>query len=179
MLAVHKRQYAGESRGETSVVVTVGRSVQAGRVFRMFVPHRWGPTLAAQLGSSCLSTLPDDVVGSASTNRISRGAMYIGNDAPTYERIDSRVGKLDASAGTIHATTRSPHSSSSTAATATRATHGLPAITASTCAGHTFSPPVLIMSPRRPRTISRPSAANSPRSPVANHPSTNGVLPSR
>src|SRR4051812_6545932 len=107
VLAVHKRQYAGESRGATSVEVTVGRSDQGRCVLRMFVPHRWGPTLAAQLlGSSCLSTLPDDVVGSASTNRISRGAMYIGNDAPTYERIDSSVGKLDDSAGTIQATTR-------------------------------------------------------------------------
>src|SRR3954469_14681082 len=179
VLAVHKRQYAGESRGETSVVVTVGRSVQAGRVFRMFVPHRWGPTLAAQLGNSCLSTLPDDVVGSASTNRISRGAMYIGNDAATYERIDSTVGKLDDSAGTIQATTRCPHSSSSTPATTTAATDGQAAITASTRAGQTFSPPVLIMSARRPSTISRPSAANSPRSPVANHPSMKGLLPSR
>src|SRR4051812_3456016 len=150
VLAVHKRQYAGESRGATSVEVTVGRSNQERGVFRMFVPHRWGPTLAAQLGSSCLSTLPDDVVGSASTNRISRGAMYIGSDAATYERTESSVGNLDDSAGTIQATTRCPHSASSTPPTATDATHGSAAITASTCAGQTFSPPVLITSPRRP-----------------------------
>src|SRR4051794_32150989 len=179
VLAVHKRQYAGERRGVTSVEVTVGRSDQGRDHFRMFVPHRWGPTLAAQFGSSRRSTLPDDVVGSASTSRISRGAMYIGNDAATYERMESSVGKLDDSAGTIQATTRCPHSSSSTPATATPATLGSAAITASTCAGHTFSPPVLITSPRRPSTTSRPSAANSPRSPVANHPSTSGQLPSR
>jgi len=50
--------------------------------------------------------LPDEVVGSASTNRISRGAMYIGNEVPTDERIESSVGNLDESAGTIQATTR-------------------------------------------------------------------------
>src|SRR3954452_16523993 len=139
VLAVHKRQYAGESRGATSVEVTVGRSNQERGVFRMFVPHRWRPTLAAQLGSSCLSTLPDDVVGSASTNRISRGAMYIGSDGATYERPESSVGNLDDSAGTIQATTRCPHSASSTPPTATDATHGSAAITASTCAGQPFS----------------------------------------
>ena len=47
-----------------------------------------------------------------------------------------------------------------------RAIPGAPINAASTAAGHTFSPPVMIRSPRLPCTISRPSSSSSPRSPV-------------
>ena len=68
---------------------------------------------------------------------------------------------------TTSATTRWPHSRSSTPVTATSRTPSRVASTDSSSSGQSFSPPVLMTKPRRPRTETVPSTT-SPASPVGN-----------
>ena len=75
------------------------------------------------------------------------------------------------SSPTTKATTRSPHSSSGTPSTSTRARPGCSRIRAATAGAGTFTPPLMITSSARPVTRSRPSSSIWPRSSVPSQPS--------
>ena len=81
-------------------------------------------------------------------------------------RSSASVPRRRPACSTTRAAIDSPHCGSARPSTSASATAGWASSTASTSVGATFSPPVTIVSARRPVTVRRPRASSAPRSPV-------------
>src|SRR6056297_1333495 len=95
--------------------------------------------------SSCFSTLPCALIGSASTKRTCFGSLYLARRSAQWAS-SSSGSALAPAQSRITARPACPHFSSSTPTTAAAATSGRSHSTFSTSAGWTFSPPEIYMS---------------------------------
>ena len=125
-----------------------GRSSATPRLTALAPGRGTAPSAPARSASSARRILPSAVRGIDATSTTGRGAQNARQ--LLLDRVAQRVERRRASpaAGTTNAVTTWPHSSSGVPATATSATPGRSRSTASTGSGHTFSPPVMIRSPR-------------------------------
>ncbi len=125
--------------------------------------------------SSLRSSLPERVRGSGSPRERNPLRDLVRRERPRAvgaQLLDARARRRRRPrAATTTALTASPHCSSATPNTPASSTGGWLSSTDSTSAGATFSPPLMIVSARRPSTDSQPAPSSSPRSPVCSHPS--------
>ena len=124
--------------------------------------------------SSCRSTLPNALRGSASTKR-TRARLLVRREVT--RRVREQLGLRRWLARRRRPPPPPPHPTRRTAPPPPRPRHtaGCASRTSSTSRGYTLKPPEMMSSLARPTMLRYPSASSSPTSPLRNQPSVNAA----
>ena len=118
------------------------------------LPQARSPALRPRLGPERSAELaPHHLAQGVAGQRLDEADLAWALERRQLRRRPARASDARSGSPTTKATTVSPHSAEGIPTTATSATPGWRASTASTSAGYTLWPPVMISSVRRPRMV--------------------------